>query len=177
MSFVTQHPLPPEADAAGARARLDEFIRREFGGSPVMVPPHRPAHLALTRWALAAAAVLAVAVGLWRLPPRPGPALVRGGSPPAGAEFALAPVETGANGDVTLRWGAQPQATRYEVRFYCADLSEAMRRDAGTATTLSMSRDVLSQAGPAGGAVMVRVVAYRDAAELAQSPFAKLALP
>lgn len=95
-------------------------------------PPLRPA--------LAAAAVLVVAFGLYRTldfgSPPGGPTVLRGGSEgrvDAGVREASRILE---NGRVQLTWGAGMAVDSYLVRFYDAELSELLLLNAGRDTAL-----------------------------------------
>lgn len=158
------------ADPDDAEGRLAQALHRAIAETP-RARSRRfgpPAHGAW-RPALALAAVLVAAVGLWRFAatPRPGavePPVLRGETVAAPAPVPLAGRAL-ADGRLVLSWRRQPGADAYRVALHGADLAEAARVEAGNDSTVSVSP---------GAARFWRVIALRGGDEIGRSALAPL---
>ncbi|HEV2105624.1 MAG TPA: hypothetical protein VGU27_07815, partial [Candidatus Eisenbacteria bacterium] len=124
------------------------------------------------RPAWAAAAVVAIAAGVWVARPHGPVDVLRGPAAPAIETHVAA----GA-GSVTLRWRRFGNASRYEVRFYATDLSDLTRVDAHGALELTLRHAAPPARLASGARVLWQVVAFAGDAELARSQTRSLIVP
>ncbi len=173
---------PAGSDVEDADRRLGALLRRPrpaLAAPARTAAPIRPARRAL-RPALALAAVLAAALGLWRVTGGGGPApdggrLLRGAGPEAAGAPAPLSVLALPDGRLRLSWRAVEDADAYTVALHAPDLTELVRLPAGTATSLEVDPAALRAVGPEGGARHWLVVASRGGDEIARSPLRPLA--
>jgi hypothetical protein len=181
---------PPSAEVQRAEQQMASAVRRaiEESGLPVLPAAGSPAVRAVTakpasrraarpiwRFALAAAAVLVVGLGLGR-------ALWSGGSHAGGEaprgyvlrgdaprdEIAVLPVRDGEARRLRLAWHAFPGADAYRVALHGTDLAELAAVAAGADTSLEIDPAALT--GAAAAPLFWRVVALRGGDEIAGSP-------
>ena len=175
--FLAPPEVRPEHEWPTAERRLDA-LRAELTGtaSAVRAPSRAPdkdswwARLLQPAlrpaWGFAAAAlVLAFVLVLPRLQSqRPGSTLR--GTPSASM---LAPPVFDTDGTVHLSWSPHAGATAYRVIFYSLRLAEIARRDAGTATALTLTPSELPDSYRAGESVLYRVQALANGDAIAIS--------
>ena len=177
--FMSPGPLPPGADLAAAEARLLAAI-----DVATAIPSSARRRAPSFRFApaLAVAAALVVAVGLWtqvvRRDDRRAPILRGSSSPETTGGWAARPAMTPlGEGRASLSWAPAPGATRYEVVFLSADLSEVARVRDLTAPTLLLDRASLPAGLTSGTTVLWRVGAYAGDDEVARSGTSPLTIP
>ena len=176
--FMTPGPLPPGADLAAAEARLLAAI--DVATASQAPAGRRPSSFRLAP-ALAVAAALVVAVGLWTQVARRERAapILRGPSAPepTGGWAAHLVVTTPGPGSTNLSWAPAPGATHYEVVFLASDLSEVARVKGLAAPAFVLERASLPAGLTSGTTVLWRVGAYAGGDEVARSGTAPLKVP
>lgn len=193
--FVAPGQVPEGARVADAERKLGEALEREIG-APVGSPT--PAHSAPAaprrgggwlgellaprlRPALAMAAVLIVAGGVWLItsaPRREGAPLMRGPGPtvPESGLVAAAPKPL-PDGSLRLSWTPAAEAASYTVVFLSPDLAEITRvTDLGT-THVDLRPGSLPNGLKPGTWVLWRVLAMRGEDEVARSSTMSVSLP
>jgi hypothetical protein len=169
LSFVKAEDVPG-ADPEDAEARLSAVLAG-LAGASAAAPPRatRPRRARWLRPALAVAATLVVAVGLWRglaaVSARPAAGLVLRGEGEARPAPVVQPARALDGGRLALSWRRQPQADAYRVALHDADLRQVAVLDAGADSTLAVTP---------GAARYWRVLALRGGAEIGRTELAPL---
>jgi hypothetical protein len=177
---------PADADnLADAETRLMEYIHRQTGAGEPPKPQGDPrtgeggvlARLKATffpapAW-VAAALVVVAAVAWWQPWKTTGQPALRSVSRTSLIEIAQ-PQPT-AGGAVRLDWEAAEAADGYRVVLYDRELKEVVRLDAGTETSLDLTRAALPDGAPR--LLICRIAALKDGDEIAESAPVPLDLP
>jgi hypothetical protein len=179
-AFITEGPPAVGSRPEEANAALEAFTVRMIrgaggaggGGFWSRFRALRAPRIVLVP-GLAAAAIAAVIL-IAILHPFPGgderrPSL-RGSSDSTITELAVKPVLV-RDGAVTFTWSLLPDADRYEVQIFDANLDQIARFDAGATAGLKTEPGVIPGAD---GVLWWRVVAFRDGDELGRSPLSAL---
>lgn len=159
------------APAAGsrpeeARSALDAVLARERDRSPARRSGAARPWLRRTLLAVAAVGILGLGLRAQLDRPRDPSGLQRGQGAPA-----FRALQGGVEGDqIVLRWTRHPEADRYEVILYAADLTEMHRTGATADTTLVLGRDQWGGGEPTAW----RVVGRAGGDEVARSSLGSL---
>jgi hypothetical protein len=200
-AFLSPPDEPAGADLADARARLPGALRREiFGEASRGETDRRERHgrgaesgadsfvrrLRALRWpslgpAFAAAVVLVVAVGIWRMLDPGGvedqaPLLRRDGEV---REDVIVGSEAHRleDGRLSLSWTCTLEADSFVVLLYGSDLSELARHEAGPDPELVLAPSALVARDEGGAPVFWRAIGLRGGDEVARSPLRSLPAP
>ncbi|MGD8413670.1 MAG: hypothetical protein PVF33_05530 [Candidatus Latescibacterota bacterium] len=175
-AFIVSEPAD-SANPADAETRLMEFLHRRIGNGEPSTPPGDPrpgdgGFLARLKAAVypapawvAAALVVAAAVAWWQPWKTSEPPVLRSVS--RTSFFEISEPEPIAGGAVRLEWEASEAADAYQVVLYNQDLEEVARLDAGTETSMDLTRGALPKGAPK--ALICRIAALKDGDEIAES--------
>lgn len=107
----------------------------------IFAPQVRPA------WAVLSIALLVIVIRQsWQVPPTEAPNIVLRGATPEATATISAQLELLAGGEGIITWSGTPEAERYVLILYGADLGEIRRLDCDSPTTFRL----MPSDGPAG---------------------------